>query len=374
MLTRWDSFKRTLPHQAQPFAKRNWGSPLHSVCSYQAKMKPALAHHLVKVFSKPGDIVVDPFSGSGTIPFEACLMGRKGYGMDIALLGVALTNAKVMRADFDKVAQLLNDLGDWLRHKPALAATQASVTDIKFNGPLRDYFHPDTFEEVLSARDFFAKRREDTPEWHLTMACMLHILHGNRPYALSRNSHPITPYAPTGEYIYKSVLERLTTKVNRSLAVMPPPEFVEGKCFQADICQPWPEELKEIDSIITSPPFFDSTRFYMTNWMRYWFCGWGKSDFETEPENFVEITQKRSLKIYDSIFQRFEDRLRTGGLAVMHLGLSHKCDMAKELAELAKGRLTVLDAYTESVEHCESHGIRDKGTVTGHQYLILQKP
>lgn len=374
MLTRWDAFKKTMPHQSQPFAKRNWGSSLHSVCSYQAKMKPALAHHLVSAFSKPDDVVVDPFSGSGTIPFEACLMGRKGYGMDIALLGVAITNAKLMQANPAKVARLLNDLATWLRDKPASADTQNSVEGIKFNGPLREYFHPATFEEVLSARDFFAIHQEDTPEWHLVMACMLHILHGNRPYALSRNSHPITPYAPTGEYIYKSVVEKLTTKVNKSLAVVAPPEFVGGKCFQADICMPWPAELREIDSIITSPPFFDSTRFYMTNWMRYWFCGWGRSDFDTEPENFVEVTQKRSLTIYSSIFQQFEDRLRTGGIAVLHLGLSHKCDMAKELAELAKERFVLLDAYTESVEHCESHGIRDKGTVTGHQYLILQKP
>jgi hypothetical protein len=25
----------------------------------------------------------------------------------------------------------------------------------------------------------------------------------------------------------------------------------------------------------------------------------------------------------------------------------------------------------ESVEHCETHGITDKGTVTSHQYLVL---
>jgi len=336
-------------------------------------MKPALAHHLVAVFSSPGDVVVDPFSGSGTIPFEACLIGRKGYGMDIALLGVTLTNAKVTRADPDKVALLLNNLAGWIKGMPPSEETRNSAASIKFNGPLHEYFHPDTFDEVLRAREFFAEHQEDSPEWYLVMACMLHILHGNRPYALSRNSHPITPYAPTGEFVYKSVVEKLTQKVGKSLAVTPPPEFVSGKCFQADICKSWPDELREIDSIITSPPFFDSTRFYMTNWMRYWFCGWDRTDFDTEPENFVEVTQKRSLTIYNAVFQQFEDRLKTGGLAVLHLGLSHKCDMAKELAELAKGRFTLLDAYTESVQHCESHGIRDKGTVTGHQYLILQK-
>ena len=374
MLSKWDTFKKTNPHQNQPFAKRNWGNPLHSVCSYQGKMKPSLAHHLVNVFSEPGDLVVDPFCGSGTIPFEACLMGRRGYGLDIALLGVALSNAKLMRADPKKVSTLLQDLSKWLQGGPADQTTVEISEGVHFNGPLKDYFHAVTYSEILRAREFFFEKQEDTPEWYLVLACMLHILHGNRPYALSRNSHPITPYAPTGEYIYKSVIEKLTTKVEKSLAVEVPSAFLDGKCFQADICEPWPEKLIDIDAIITSPPFFDSTRFYMTNWIRYWFCGWGKAEFDAEPDKFIEVLQKKTLDIYDSIFIQFKERVRPGGLVVLHLGLSHKCNMADELVKYASERFNVVDIYTESVEHCESHGIRDKGTTTGHQYLVLQKP
>jgi DNA modification methylase len=67
--TPWEAFKRDLPHQQAPFAARNWGHPLHSLCSYQGKMKPALAHHLVRTFVPPGGRVLDPFAGVGTIPF-----------------------------------------------------------------------------------------------------------------------------------------------------------------------------------------------------------------------------------------------------------------------------------------------------------------
>ena len=51
---------------------------------------------------------------------------------------------------------------------------------------------------------------------------------------------------------------------------------------------------------------------------------------------------------------------------------SKKCDMAKELARIAKTWFRVADIYTECVAHCESHGIRDKGTVVSHQFLVLQ--
>lgn len=372
--SRWERFKSTLPHQKEPYSKRNWGSPLHSVCSYQAKMKPALAHHLIETFSKKGDKVLDPFSGSGTIPFEACLMGREGYGLEISLLGTAVSNAKLMRADPQKVSDLIENLASWLSNKKPSSESIRQAEEIRFNGPLVEYFHPDTYQEILVAREFFAASQTDSPEWHLVMACMLHVLHGNRPYALSRNSHPITPYAPTGDYVKKSVVEKLRAKVEKSLASQLTADLPTGRCFQGDICSEWPAELRELDAIITSPPFFDSTRFYITNWMRFWFCGWTRSDYDTRANAFVESLQKKSFDVYRGIFEQFHRRLRPGGLAVLHLGLSHKCDMALELAQRVDGLFRVVDIATESVGHCESHGIRDKGTTTGHQYLILQRP
>ena len=373
-LSRWDDFKNTLPHQKEPYSKRNWGSPLHSVCSFQAKMKPALAHHLIETFSRKGDRILDPFSGSGTIPFEACLMGRQGFGLEISLLGTAISNAKLMRADPQKVNDLIERLTSWISDKKPSSDSIRQAEEIKFNGPLIEYFHPDTYQELLVAREFFAASQSDSPEWHLVMACMLHVLHGNRPYALSRNSHPITPYAPTGDYVKKSVIEKLRAKVEKSLASQLTADLPTGRCFQGDICSEWPADLRELDAIITSPPFFDSTRFYITNWMRFGFCGWVRSDYDTRANAFVESLQKKSFDVYRGIFEKFHQRLRPGGLAVLHLGLSHKCDMGMELTQRVDGLFKVVDIATESVGHCESHGIRDKGTTTGHQYLVLQKP
>ena len=47
----------------------------------------------------------------------------------------------------------------------------------------------------------------------MVFAAFLHVLHGNRPYALSRNSHPLTPYAPTGDFVYKNVIQHITDKI-----------------------------------------------------------------------------------------------------------------------------------------------------------------
>jgi hypothetical protein len=260
-----------------------------------------------------------------------------------------------------------------LNNKPS-DKTLKDTADIKFNKTIPEYFHPDTLNEIMLARDFFIDRHNpEDGNWSLVFSCLLHILHGNRPYALSRNSHPITPYAPTGEFVYKNLVDHLLKKLNKSLDTDRGEDFNQGVCYQHDILESWPKNITSVDAIITSPPFFDSTKFYMTNWMRYWFCGWGKSDFDQQPKSFIEVLQRKSFLSYDVIFKACYDRLKMYGIVVFHLGHSDKCNMAVELEPLANKYFEVLDIFTESVEHCEKHGITDKGSVKSHQYLVMRK-
>jgi len=369
---RWRWFAGNTPHQQPPYTKRNWGHPLHSACSYNGKMKPSLAHFLVHCFSEPGQSVLDPFAGAGTIPFEAALQGRQTLGFDISTMGLAITSAKIRPPERENLNNLLHRLQSFIGQAMISSDEFERAAAIRFNSAIPEYFHPDTLREVLLARRFFLEARDDSPEWCFALTCMLHVLHGNRPYALSRRSHPVTPFAPTGDTEYKSVLDKVHQKVVRSLETPCPPEFIAGHAFQADICAPWPEGCAGVDCIITSPPFFDSTRFYMTNWMRYWFCGWERDDFDAQASQFIETLQRQSLRIYHLIFARFAENLRPGGIAVVHLGRSKKCDMGSELAAIAADHLRVTDILSEDVTHCEKHGLSDKGTVTDHQYLILE--
>ena len=65
------------------------------MCSYMAMFPPNLPHYFIQRCTRPGDVVLDPFSGRGTTPLEACLEGRIGVGNDLNDLAYALTRAKV---------------------------------------------------------------------------------------------------------------------------------------------------------------------------------------------------------------------------------------------------------------------------------------
>jgi hypothetical protein len=262
-------------------------------------------------------------------------------------------------------------LEDFIGQHQVIDHEMTTALAIHFNGPLLDYFEPRTFREILLARRYFLEHPPRTPSESLVLASLLHILHGNRPYALSRRSHPITPFAPSGPYEYRPLIPRLREKVERSLAVAYPKEFVPGQALFQDATSWWPQQIDLLDAIITSPPFFDSTRFYLANWMRLWFCGWEAADFRIRPLAFVDERQKASFEIYAPIFRQARERLKSTGVMVLHLGKSRKCDMAETLSRVAARWFCVADVFSESVEHCESHGIRDKGTVEEHQYLVL---
>lgn len=367
----WQEFKTRLPHQSGEFSKRNWGHPLHSLCSYQGKMKPSLASHLVSTFLSKGATMLDPFAGVGTIPFEAALQGVKSWAFDISHSALHIAAAKLKRPTRERCECLIRTLESYIRTNHVTESEFASAQSIRFNGSIPQYFHSETLREVLLARRYFRINPPREASDSLVFASLLHILHGNRPYALSRRSHPITPFAPTGEFEYRPLIPRLTDKVDRSLDISYPSDFADGHVLFQDATSWWPQEIDQLEAIITSPPFFDSTRFYLANWMRLWFCGWEASDFKTQPLAFVDERQKVSFEIYDPILRQGRERLKSTGVMVMHLGKSNKCDMAEFLRRLALKWFRKADVFAENVGHCESHGIRDKGRVTSHQYLVL---
>lgn len=368
---RWNRFKNDLPHQTTPFNKRNWGHPLHSLCSYEGKMKPAIAHFLVEAFVPAEGKVLDPFAGVGTIPFEACLQGKKAFGFEISPSALTISIAKVNQPDATNARRLLDTLETYIKSASITDSEIMNAKRINFNRSLNEFYHEDTFKEILLARRFFSELKPHSDEANFVLACLLHILHGNRPYALSRRSHPVTPFAPRGPSEYKSLISRLRAKVEKSLAVEYPEGFQNGHIYMQDATSWWPVEVDNLDAIVTSPPFFDSTRFYLANWIRLWFSGWERGDFETEPLRFLDVKQKQTMRIYESVFRQARERLKVGGVLVMHLGKSTKCNMAERLNEIAKPWFKTLDIFEENVSHCELHGIRDKGTVSSHQYLVM---
>ncbi|MDC0684664.1 MULTISPECIES: DNA methyltransferase [Sorangium] len=68
---------------------------VHGFHSYPARMHPDTARRLIEGLSRPGERVLDPFCGSGTVLVEARLAGRAAIGVDANPLAVRLARLKV---------------------------------------------------------------------------------------------------------------------------------------------------------------------------------------------------------------------------------------------------------------------------------------
>ncbi len=66
----------------------------HGFHSYAGRMHPSIARGAIEAFSAPGDTVIDPFCGSGTVLVEALAAGRSAIGVDASALAVAIARVR----------------------------------------------------------------------------------------------------------------------------------------------------------------------------------------------------------------------------------------------------------------------------------------
>ena len=365
-------FCQTTPYRHLPYSQRNWGGPLHSLCSYQGKMKPAIAHFLVSHFTRPGDVVIDPLAGVGTIPLEARRLGRVGIGNDLSPLAYSVTSAKLEPLDMQTLRSLRRALSATVRSRSA-DPNILSLTDVEWglNGPIHSYYHPRTLAEIVAAREFFL-HSPPQPELNLLRASVLHILHGNRPYALSRRSHPVTPLAPRGDTEYRSLVDRLALRLDRivPLLMQLSESSQPGLAIQSDFRV---LDLEPADAVISSPPFTKSVRFWRSNWLRLWFAGWERDDFHTQPPRYLETQQAKSYKPYEDLISVCAALLRTGGVLILHLGETKSDCMAENIVPLLSPAFRVHFVGRENVEGTESFGLTDQGATFAHWYIFCER-
>jgi len=71
----------------------------HNVHPYPAKFIPQIPGNLIANLSLRGDLVLDPFCGSGTTAFEAVRIGRRALCIDANVVGVLVGRVKTSKLD-----------------------------------------------------------------------------------------------------------------------------------------------------------------------------------------------------------------------------------------------------------------------------------
>jgi hypothetical protein len=249
-------------------------STLQQLSPYVGKMKSGMAKVLVNLYSNSGDTVLDPFSGSGVVPLEAALAGRRAWANDLSPYAYVLTRGKLEALGSEKVAiQRAKELIDAVeREAPSVDLALAPEW-------VREFYHPDTLREVLMAVRILRQQEE-----YFLTACLMGILHHVRPGFLSYPASHLVPYLrknkyPPDEfpemYTYRDLRSRLLAKVKRAYRRHMLPVHWERRQYQV-----WqvnsmslPIEDETVDAVISSPPYFGALDYARDNRLRLWFLG-----------------------------------------------------------------------------------------------------
>lgn len=87
-------------------------TPMYLIHKYWARKPHNVVSEYIKNYTKEGDIVLDPFCGSGPTPTEAIKLGRKGIGIDLNPISTFLTRMTTIPVDIPKIKSPFEEIED----------------------------------------------------------------------------------------------------------------------------------------------------------------------------------------------------------------------------------------------------------------------
>lgn len=285
---------------------------IHQLSPYIGKLRSSIASVLIKNYSKEGDLIVDPFAGSGTVLLESAILGRNVFGSDISIYAELLSKAKLSAP---------MSLSEALKRANYLLVLSEKLPDPNINLVpkwVRAFFHPKTLKEILK---FAIVARRKGNEFYF--ACFLGILHHQRPGFLSFPASHLTPYLrdkkyPKSEYPqmyqYRDLKSRLIAKITRA--------YKRHSCHNID----WifrrgsienislPESF---DAVITSPPYMNALDYGRDNRLRLWFINPDLNKPLDSSATKSSIAFRKAMEIFA---KKIEIGLKRNGYCVLIVG------------------------------------------------------
>jgi len=282
-----------------------------------ASFPPRVPHYFISRFTKPGDIVLDPFSGRGTTPAEACIMGRNGIGSDLNPIAVVLTKAKVNMPKFNSVNNRLNKL----------KKSFDPYTTEELPWQVKMLYSDKVLQQLCYLKQELNLNRGSVDNF--LMAIILGGMHGDSPKANYLSIPMPNTFSMSPRYVEKyiknhklkppqhDVFDMIRYRLERYYKIDPPQ--VKGEAHFSDI-----REItkymkgRKADLIFTSPPYLKVIRYGKLNWIRLWML----NEEPKEVDNLLDDkhTMPKYLSFIESSINKCSQVLKDDGLCFLVVG------------------------------------------------------
>lgn len=322
----------------------------HSMCSYLGAFPPALANYFVRYFTKPKDLVMDPFAGRGTTSLEAQILGRNAVSTDLNPIALALCEAKNSCVTKDEVISRIMQLE--ARYDPALYEQEAFAQQME----VHLIFHPRTLAQLC-----YLKRKllvSSVPVDKFLVGITLGILHGGErldgssgyasidmPNTFSMSPEYVRRFVQTNQLnrLFRDVFELLRDKTER-LYKKHSINKGEGLVIRANARRlaelpQLQQYLRKVSLVLTSPPYLGIVNYAKQNWIRSWFIGKNPIEISTDLDDDLSLDEW--IKFAKASVKEIKKFLRKDGVAVFVIGdvarsKKNVISLAREFAMMVK--------------------------------------
>jgi hypothetical protein len=251
----------------------------HALCPYFAMFPESFVETWIDRLTKPGDLVLDPFCGRGTTPFQALLMGRKAIACDISPVAYCVTKAKTNAPSRGALMRRITFLEN------QYASERWEQERLKLPEFFRWAYSAATLRQLLYLRASLAWAASKID--CMIAALVLGSLHGETlksdSYFSNQMPHTIST-KPQYSIRYwqerglmppeRDAFELLRQRASYRYKSASPQ--ADATVFLSDFRE-LPKLLAQPSHrprcIITSPPYFDVTNIEEDQWLRLWFLG-----------------------------------------------------------------------------------------------------
>lgn len=246
---------------------------IHALHPFPAKFPPQLARWAIERHTAPGDLILDPFSGSGTTLVEAHLLGRNALGVDIDPLACLIARVKATPVAPERVEVAMERLEEaWT----GLTNTEQPAMIPEFPGRDR-WFNSHVQRDLAILRDLISTMKDrQVRDFFLVVYSSIIIAKGPSTVANALDiAHSRAHYVerPTLPSVWLRFCDRYRRALRglREIATLAQPA-VAGAAVPGD-ARALPLAGRTVDAVISSPPYVTAIEYPRSHKFSVWWLG-----------------------------------------------------------------------------------------------------
>jgi hypothetical protein len=327
--------------------------------------------------TKPGDLVVDPFCGRGTTPFQGLLMDRRVDANDISPVAYCITKAKTNAPSLPALRGRITGLErNW-------SASDATFDADRLPEFYRYAFTPSTLRQLLFLRS--SLKWQSSSVDGMIAALVIGSLHGESERSPSYLSAQMPrTIATKPDYSVRWWQAKGYTPPDRDVFALlrTKAEFRYASGVPAGKARVRLGDMRDLPRTsladhparlaVTSPPYLDTTDFEEDQWLRAWFLGGAELPTKSGTTDHRHRSEDRYWQLIADAWRTLGQIVDERGHVVIRIGARSLSpdrlrDAVVGASELSGRRVRLVSHETTSLVRRQTDSFRPGSTGVRHE-------